>query len=113
MPERAVASINLAAVGRNCERLRGELRDGAVLCAVVKADGYGHGALACARAARAGGAAWLAGATAAEAAELRAAGGAGRLLVMGALTRDELGLALSVDAAVVPGPPQVVAAAAS
>ena len=44
------------------------------LCAVVKADGYGHGAVPAARAALAGGAAWLAVATAAEAAELRAAG---------------------------------------
>jgi alanine racemase len=110
MPERAVASINLAAVRRNCERLRGELREGGLLCAVVKADGYGHGAVACARAARAGGAAWLAVATASEAAELRAAGVDGRLLVMGALTRDELELALGVDADVVAWTPEFVAA---
>jgi alanine racemase len=109
--ERAVASINLAAVRRNCERLRGELRGDALLCAVVKADGYGHGALACARAARAGGAAWLAVAAAAEAAELRAGGADGRLLVMGALTREELELALSVDADVVAWTPEFVAAA--
>ena len=113
MPERAVASINLAAVRRNCERLRGELGEGALLCAVVKADAYGHGALACARAARAGGAAWLAVATASEAAELRAAGVDGRLLVMGALTRDELELALGVDADVVAWTPEFVAAAAA
>src|SRR5260370_26190964 len=111
MPERAVASISLAAVRRNCERLRGELREGGLLCAVVKADGYGHGAVACARAAHAGGAAWLAVATASEAAELRAAGVDGRLLVMGALTRDELELALSVDADVVAWTPEFVAAA--
>ncbi len=111
MPERAVASINLAAVRRNCERLRAELRDGALLCAVVKADGYGHGALACARAARAGGATWLAVATASEAAELRAGGVDGRLLVLGALTRDELELAHSLDADVVAWTPEFVAAA--
>jgi alanine racemase len=111
MPQRAVASINLAAVRRNCERLRSELREGGLLCAVVKADGYGHGALACARAARAGGAAWLAVATASEAAELRAGGVDGRLLVMGALTREELELALSVDADVVAWTPEFVAAA--
>ena len=45
------------------------------LCAVVKADGYGHGAVAAARAAQAGGASWLAVATAQRGrATLRAAG---------------------------------------
>ena len=39
---RAEARINLEAVERNCRRLAGELREGAELCAVVKADGYGH-----------------------------------------------------------------------
>ena len=46
--ERAVARIDLGAVERNCARLKAELGDGAELCAVVKADGYGHGADACA-----------------------------------------------------------------
>ena len=45
---------------------------------MVKADGYGHGAVEAARAAQRGGAAWLAVATASEAAELRAAGIEGR-----------------------------------
>ncbi len=44
----------------------------AELCAVVKADAYGHGVLACARAALAGGATSLAVALVEEAAELRA-----------------------------------------
>ena len=51
---------------------------------MVKADGYGHGAV---RAARAAGTDWLAVATAGEAAELREAGIGGRILVMGALER--------------------------
>jgi alanine racemase len=68
---RAVARVNLAAIQRNCERLRRELRDGAQLCAVVKADAYGHGALPCAQAAQAGGASWLAVATGEEALALR------------------------------------------
>ena len=67
----------------------------AALCAVVKADGYGHGAVPAARAAQAGGAAWLAVATAAEAAELRAAGVEGPLLVLGALSAEELDVALA------------------
>ena len=46
----------------------------AQVMAVVKADGYGHGMLPCARAALEGGATWLGVATADEALELRAAG---------------------------------------
>lgn len=101
MALRALARVNLAAVERNCGRLRAELQPGTALCAVVKANGYGHGAVACARAAQAGGAEWIAVATALEAVELRAAGVAGPLLVMGALSAEELPLALGADADVV------------
>ena len=68
MALRALASINLAAMERNVARLRRDLAPGVAFCAVVKADGYGHGARACARAAQAAGATWLAVATAEEAA---------------------------------------------
>jgi len=98
---RALARIDLAAIERNCARLRRDLTGGAALCAVVKANGYGHGAVAAARAAQAGGAAWIAVAAAEEAAELRAAGIAGPLLVMGALSEEELSVALAADADVV------------
>ena len=70
---RALARVDLGAIERNCARLAAVAAP-ARLCAVVKADGYGHGAVPAARAALAGGAAWLAVATAGEAAELRAAG---------------------------------------
>jgi alanine racemase len=93
--------VDLGAVERNCGRLRELLTGGAELCVVVKADGYGHGAVHCARAALAGGASWLAVATAAEAAELRGAGIDGRLLVMGALTSADARVALMADADVV------------
>ena len=82
-PLRALARVNVAAIERNVARLRGELRGGTELCAVVKADGYGHGAAPAARAALAGGATWLAVATADEAAQLRADGVDGPLLVLG------------------------------
>jgi alanine racemase len=95
---RALAAVDLAAIERNCARLAGELGDGTVLCAVVKADGYGHGAVECARAALAGGAGWLAVAAAGEAAELRAALPEARLFVLGALDGDELDVALTADA---------------
>jgi alanine racemase len=99
---RAQASINLAALERNCSRLRSELRAGAALCAVVKADGYGHGAAQSARAALAGGARWLAVAGAQEARELREAGlREPPILVMGALSLPEVGEALAANADVV------------
>jgi alanine racemase len=98
---RALARVNLAAVERNVARLCAELTGGAGLCAVVKADGYGHGAVPAARAALAGGARSLAVATAAEAASLRAAGIEGPVLIMGALSDEELPVAVSAAAEVV------------
>lgn len=64
--------VHLAAIEANAARLAA-LAPGTALCAVVKAGGYGHGAVAVAAAARAGGASWLAVATTAEAAELSGA----------------------------------------
>jgi alanine racemase len=98
---RALARVNLAAIERNADRMRRELDPRVLLCAVVKADGYGHGAVPAARAALAGGASWLAVATATEAAELRAAGLRARILVLGAISYEELPLALAAGADVV------------
>jgi alanine racemase len=70
---RATANVDPAAIAHNCVRLLDAL-DGSALCAVVKADGYGHGAVECARAALGAGATWLAVATLIEATELRDAG---------------------------------------
>jgi alanine racemase len=99
---RAIARVNLAAIERNCARLRAELAAGCELCVVVKADGYGHGAVRSARAALDAGAGWLAVAGAREAVDLRRAGLQGvRLLVMGALSQAELREALDADADVV------------
>ncbi len=67
-----VARIRPAAIEANVARLA-ELAPGAVLCAVVKASGYGHGGPRAAAAARAAGAAWLAVATTVEAAEIAGA----------------------------------------
>jgi alanine racemase len=102
---RAVAHVDLGAIERNCARLPKPL------CAVVKANGYGHGAVPAAEAALAGGATWLAVATAAEAAELRAAGIRARLLVMGALTNDELRVAVDADSDVVAWTEEIAEAA--
>lgn len=70
---RARAEIDLAALRANVRSLRGHA-PGAALMAVVKADAYGHGALACARAAVEAGASWLGTATPQEALALRAPG---------------------------------------
>ncbi len=97
---RALARVDLGAIERNCARLAA-IAAPARLCAVVKADGYGHGAVPAARAAQAGGAHWLAVATADEAAGLRAGGIDGPLLIMGALSAAELTVALRARADVV------------
>jgi alanine racemase len=100
-PERALARIDLGAVERNCAHLRSLLQGGAELCAVVKADAYGHGDVWCAKAALAGGATWLAVATAGEAETLRRHGVASRILVMGALTHEDAKLAIESMADIV------------
>ncbi len=93
--ERALARIDVGAVERNCARLKSTLRAGAELCAVVKADGYGHGADVCASAALAGGATRLAVATGAEAAAVGRRFPHVSLLTMGALGEEDLDTALA------------------
>ncbi len=101
MALRALARVNLAAIERNAGRLRAGLAGGARLCAVVKANASGHGAIPAARAALAGGATSLAVATANEAAELRAAGIETPVLVMGAISAQELPVAIAARAELV------------
>jgi alanine racemase len=101
MPLRALARVNLASIERNVNRLRTQVGQRVALCAVIKADGYGHGAAQVAYAALAGGARQLAVATVAEAAELRSAGIGASVLVMGAISDEELPDALAAEAEVV------------
>jgi len=98
---RALARVNLAAVERNVARLCAGLGAGTGLCAVTKANGYGHGAVPVARAALAGGARLLAVASAAEAAELRDAAIDAPVLLLGALSDEELPVALGARAELV------------
>ncbi len=72
-PPRARAEIDLGALRANVRTLRAKA-PGAAFMAVVKADGYGHGALACARAAVQAGAGWVGTATPEEALALRGSG---------------------------------------
>ncbi len=98
MALRAVAEVNLAAIERNAAVVRSRLGRHTQLCAVVKADGYGHGAAQSARAAIRGGATFLAVATASEAAELRRARLETPILILGAVSEDELPRALQARA---------------
>jgi alanine racemase len=106
--DRAVARVNLDAIAHNCGRLRSELCEGVELCAVVKADGYGHGLLESAHAALAGGATWLAVASVPEARELIDEVQA-RLLVLGPLRTLEVEEAVFLDMEVVVWQEELVA----
>lgn len=74
MTYRSEARIDLAAIRDNVASLRAHAAGGAQVMAVVKADGYGHGLVASARAAVDGGAGWLGVAFLEEALALRAVG---------------------------------------
>ena len=73
MNPRVEAVVDLDAIRHNVRHLAG-LAAGAATMAVVKADGYGHGAVDVARAALDAGATWLGVCTVEEAGELRDAG---------------------------------------
>jgi alanine racemase len=90
--------IDTAAIEANCRVLKETVGEDTELCAVVKANGYGHGAGRSAAAALRGGATRLAVAAAAEAEELRLHFPEVPILVMGALTHRELGMAVAAGA---------------
>lgn len=77
----AWAEIDLDAIAANAATLAARAAP-AALCAVVKADGYGHGAVPVAQAALRGGATWLGVALVEEGVELRDAGIDGPILVL-------------------------------
>ena len=77
------AEIDLEAIGHNVRYCKSLLQARTRLCAVVKADGFGHGAAAVSRAALAAGADLLAVAILDEALILREAGFTEPILIMG------------------------------
>ncbi len=77
------AVIDLSAVADSIRGIRGLVGDAVEVMAVVKADGYGHGALRVARTALANGATRLGVAYVQEAVELREAGVSAPLLILG------------------------------
>ncbi|HSV37832.1 MAG TPA: alanine racemase, partial [Nocardioidaceae bacterium] len=92
MTPRAELVIDLDAIRANTTRLVDVC--GPVMV-VVKADGYGHGMLPSARAARAGGAAWLGVAVLEEALALRAAGDTGPILCWLSIPGEDYAAAVS------------------
>ncbi|MCC5952920.1 MAG: alanine racemase [Acidimicrobiia bacterium] len=93
------AEVDLAAVTHNVGLLHHHVAPAGV-CAVVKANGYGHGAVPVAEAALAGGAGWLAVALVSEAAELRDAGIDVPVLVLAEPTDEDWAAALAAEVAV-------------
>ena len=90
------AEIDLEALRENFRAVR--KRAGAMpLCAVVKADSYGHGAVHCARVFAEEGAAWLAVSCLAEALELRRAGLRLPILILGHVQPDHAEALLRED----------------
>ena len=80
--QRSEITIDLGAIRHNARRLL-DVLDGTELWAVVKANGYGHGAGDVARAALGAGATALCVATVAEGVELRQGDPEARILIMG------------------------------
>ncbi len=97
---RAEAVVDLDAIAANVAGLRSHVGQRDVM-AVVKADGYGHGIVESARAARSGGASWLGVAFLGEALQLRAAGDTGPILSWLAVPGERFadGVAAGVDLA--------------
>jgi alanine racemase len=93
---RFAAEVDLDAVRSNVSELARRAGSAEVL-AVVKADGYGHGMIPCARAALEGGASWLGVAFIEEANRLRAAGITAPVLAWLLAPEDDLGAAVSAD----------------
>ncbi|HIX58264.1 MAG TPA: alanine racemase [Candidatus Blautia gallistercoris] len=81
---RVKATVSLDAVLHNFEAMRNNLKEGTRIIAVIKADGYGHGAIPIARLMESKEYIWgFAVATAEEALELRKAGIAKPILILG------------------------------
>ena len=99
---RSEITIDLGALRRNVRALLAQL-DGAQVWAVVKADGYGHGATDVAGAALGAGATALCVATVAEALELRREFTTARIVVMGPATNREVAQAREANIELVIG----------
>jgi alanine racemase len=96
MTPRAEIVVDLAAIRHNVATLKAWVAP-ARMMTVVKADGYGHGMVEAARAARDGGADWLGVATIDEALALRTAGDTGPVLCWLGVPGEDYAAALAAD----------------
>jgi alanine racemase len=86
---RTWAEVSLSALGENFHTVQKHVGNNVTICGVVKADGYGHGAVECARALESEGAQWLGVTDAAEGLALRGAGVEARILLMTGIWKGE------------------------
>ncbi len=100
------AEIDLGAFTRNVNAVARSLPDGSRLIAVLKANGYGHGAVELARRCAPDRVAMIATALLEEALELRRAGIELPLLVLGPLTRQQIVMALDAKVTIGVGGPE-------
>jgi len=83
------AEVSLANLRHNFGIVQRHVKNGVMICAVVKADAYGHGAVECAIALEEEGAQWLGVTSLDEAIPLREAGSRSRILLMTGFWRGE------------------------
>src|SRR3954470_6431334 len=83
------AEISLTALRHNFRTILDFVAPNATVCAVVKADAYGHGAVECAKALESEGATWFGVTSLDEAIPLREAGIRGEILLMTGFWRGE------------------------
>ena len=93
----ARVEIDLGAIGNNLRTIKGLLRPGTLFMAVVKADGYGHGAVRVANEALAAGADRLGVALPEEGVALRRAGIKAPIQILGEIHPSASGLVLECD----------------
>jgi alanine racemase len=83
------AEVSLGALRQNFRTVQQHVGKNVAICAVVKADGYGHGAVECCRALEQEGARWFGVTSLDEAIPLQEAGIRSRILVMTGFWRGE------------------------
>jgi len=83
------AEVSLGTLQQNLREVQRHIGPGVTVCAIVKADAYGHGAVECARALEQEGARWFGVTSLDEAIPLREAGIRGRILLMTGFWRGE------------------------
>ena len=95
--KRLTAHIDLDALDKNFDNIQAKVSKDITVVGVIKADGYGHGAVEVARELMDRGVEWLAAATIDEAIELRDNGITCRIIILSPVHRDYYHLLLEYD----------------